>query len=240
MEVLQFKISGFMAHFRKVFSNSTSLSYFFPPRTTVVGMLAAALGRDRDSYYEEFSKLEIAVIPRVPLRKLVFGEDYLDTDAVNEEALRGLKDRVPTTKEFVFSERGLTYEIWITNGAEFEKALRSPSYPLSLGPANLLAWIHDIKVEECQDFDDLSELNKGNEVSDRDGVEVVGVVPMEGIEMRPVLGQKVAIEELVPREFDRDRHSGPLKNYYLELGGKAVRVKGKAKGVKCSEIALFL
>jgi CRISPR-associated protein, Cas5h family len=69
-----------MAHFRKVYSNSTSLSYYFPPRTTVLGIVAAALGLPRDSYYDKLNQLNVGVSAVTPLRKLTVGEDILDTD----------------------------------------------------------------------------------------------------------------------------------------------------------------
>ncbi|BCS93388.1 CRISPR-associated protein Cas5 [Metallosphaera javensis (ex Sakai et al. 2022)] len=227
MEVLRFRISGYMAHFRKVYSNSTSLTYFFPPRTTVMGLLAGAMGRDRDSYYEDFSDLKIAVIPRTQLRKLVFAESYLDTDSLSADKFRGIGNRVPTTREFVVGDQGLTYEVWVAEGKEFERALRYPVYPPSLGPANLLAWVHDVRVEECTPVQEISG-------------EVVGVVRANLVDVTPESGQKVVVEELVPREFDGERHSGPLVNYYLEVRGRPIRVKGKAEGVRCGETAVFM
>lgn len=44
-----------MAHFRNIETNSSSLSYSFPPPTTIRGMIAAILGLERESYFETFS-----------------------------------------------------------------------------------------------------------------------------------------------------------------------------------------
>ena len=55
MEILAFNIRGKFAHFRKFYSNSSALSYFIPPRTTIIGLIAGMLGLERDSYYEDFS-----------------------------------------------------------------------------------------------------------------------------------------------------------------------------------------
>ena len=56
MEVLIFDLSGKMAHFRKYYTNSSSLTYYFPPRTVIIGLIAGLIGKERDSYYEIFSK----------------------------------------------------------------------------------------------------------------------------------------------------------------------------------------
>jgi len=38
------------------------------------------------------------------------------------------------------------------------------------------------------------------------------------------------LEERVPRLFDGGRRSGVLENYYLEMGGRPIRVRGEAEG----------
>ena len=59
MEVLCFKISGKLAHFRKYYANNTAFSFTIPPRTTLMGIVAAAMGLERDSYYELLSSENI-------------------------------------------------------------------------------------------------------------------------------------------------------------------------------------
>lgn len=64
--MLTFEISGRFAHFRKFYTNSSSLSYLVPPRTAIIGLLASVLGRERDGYYEEFAldniKISVAIL----------------------------------------------------------------------------------------------------------------------------------------------------------------------------------
>jgi CRISPR-associated protein Cas5h len=55
MEIISFDVGGKMAHFRKYYANNTALSYTVPPRTTLMGLLAAILGRGRDTYYKEMA-----------------------------------------------------------------------------------------------------------------------------------------------------------------------------------------
>ena len=62
-QVLELKLSGKFAHFRKFYTNASSLTYTIPPRTTVCGLLASMLQIPRDNYYDLMSsdKLGIAV-----------------------------------------------------------------------------------------------------------------------------------------------------------------------------------
>ena len=63
-KIIMFKLSGKYAHFRKFYTNSSSLSYLIPPRTVIAGMLASILKIPRDEYYEIFDseKIKISVI----------------------------------------------------------------------------------------------------------------------------------------------------------------------------------
>ncbi len=66
MKITVFDLYGKFAHFRKFYTNSSSLTYLIPPRTTIEGIIAALLGYERDSYYDVLSvdKLNIAVKKR--------------------------------------------------------------------------------------------------------------------------------------------------------------------------------
>lgn len=61
MKFLVFDLKGKFAHFRKFYTNSSSLSYLVPPRTVIEGMVAAILGFERDSYYDMFSAENLLV-----------------------------------------------------------------------------------------------------------------------------------------------------------------------------------
>ncbi len=68
-----FDLTGAFAMFRKFYTNSSSLSYPFPPRTTIAGLIAGLLGYERDSYSEDLGpeQCDIAVSVRVPVRRVM-------------------------------------------------------------------------------------------------------------------------------------------------------------------------
>ncbi|BCU68007.1 hypothetical protein HS7_14440 [Sulfolobales archaeon HS-7] len=225
MKVLRAVIKGKMAHFRKVYSNSTSLSYYFPPRTTVLGIIAAALGKERDSYYSEFNVYNVGVATLTPLRKLVTAEDILDTDELNTTKFRGFSNRVPTTKEIVIASRGdfLSYEIFINPlNQELEKSMREPVYPLSLGPANMLAWVDEVEEVDCD------ELPSGS-------AEVVGAVPAE-VKVKFSSKVQISLEDTVPRDFSSGRVPGRARNYYFSVNGSPYEIEYNSplNGVMCN------
>ncbi|MFQ6061523.1 MAG: CRISPR-associated protein Cas5, partial [Thermoplasmata archaeon] len=81
VSMLIFDIRGRMAHFRKFYTNSSSLSYDFPPRTVICGLIAGILGMPKDSYYEDFSlnRCRIGVAIGSPLRKIVQTVNFIRT-----------------------------------------------------------------------------------------------------------------------------------------------------------------
>jgi CRISPR-associated protein Cas5h len=77
-KVIVFDLIGPNAHFRNVQTNSSSLSYFFPPPTTISGLIAGIIGLQRDSYYELFSPNQtfIGIEVLTPLRKELHTINY--------------------------------------------------------------------------------------------------------------------------------------------------------------------
>lgn len=78
--LIQFGLAGPMAHFKKYYSNKSSLTYAVPPRTVVAGIIASMLEWSRDTYYEvlgpENCKLGVGLNCRT--RKLVQCMNYLE------------------------------------------------------------------------------------------------------------------------------------------------------------------
>ncbi|MFY9447326.1 MAG: CRISPR-associated protein Cas5 [Dethiobacteria bacterium] len=77
--VAVFDLTGPMAHFRKYYTNSSSLTYGFPPRTVLMGIVAAILGMERDSYYGILDRGRFGVAVKVPGRRLMQTVNYTRT-----------------------------------------------------------------------------------------------------------------------------------------------------------------
>ena len=81
LKILKFRIYGKFAHFKKFYTNSSSLSYLVPPRTVITGMLASVMEYARDSYYQLFSpekiKISVAVSTGTDITKQMQSMNYL-------------------------------------------------------------------------------------------------------------------------------------------------------------------
>jgi CRISPR-associated protein Cas5h len=165
MEIISFKVKGKLAHFRKYYANNTAFSFTIPPRTTLMGMVAAIMGWPKDSYYEILSSENIRFGVRVmsPLKKSFHRLNFLSIKSVGDLAknwssdFRGEQGRVQTPFEVVsgwnIGQNEVVYQIFIScreNGqntfSELRKHLisKTPVYNISLGTANFTASIFDV------------------------------------------------------------------------------------------------
>ncbi|MEX1211958.1 MAG: CRISPR-associated protein Cas5 [Balneolaceae bacterium] len=122
MEVLTFHIKGKFAHFRKFHGNNTAMSYSIPPRTTIIGILAAVLGEEKDTYYQKFRTENLLVGVRVleNVKKTFHRLNYLKITSRSD--FTGQSGRIQTPFEIVTAhdlKRDLIcYKIYLAAGKD--------------------------------------------------------------------------------------------------------------------------
>ena len=92
---LSFTVRAGWAHFRRIEANRTKMTYRLPPRTTIAGMLAAAVGYDRDSYYDLYGKdvsaIAVSIHPDHRIRTVSLPKLAVDTrDDVAQNGVQAL------------------------------------------------------------------------------------------------------------------------------------------------------
>lgn len=233
MKILSFYLRGKMAHFRKFYSNSSALSYFIPPRTTIVGIVAGLLGYERDSYYEKFSldRCHIAIASCEPIKKNMQKMNYLMIESLND--LNGSQEyHSQTPVELVIPQdirKGyVNYKVWFHH--EDEKIMTSletllknndPCYTslgscMSLGSAFNLGWIQYDGVFVAQAVINTSEQ------------EILSAIPVDIIKELKISSfgsnkYKIIKEEL-PLEFDVNRciTDRGLKEIIINIDGESI------------------
>lgn len=150
-KVLIFDLMGPLAHFRKFYTNSSSLTYSFPPRTVVSGLIAGMLGYQRDSYYEKLGlencKIGVSVQKRV--RKLMETVNYISTkDFSFKKILKGEIERTQVPLEILMpvDSKTLRFRIFFWNKNEeiysdLKRRLKEKAfvYPPYLGLTEFIA-----------------------------------------------------------------------------------------------------
>lgn len=167
MEILSFKISGKMAHFRKYYANNTAFSFSIPPRTTLMGIIAAAMGWPKDSYYEDLSSENIQFGIRVlnPLKKSFHRLNLLSIKSSGDMAknwssdFRGEGGRIQTPFEVVtawdLAKGDVAYQVFIKANDKGKPIFESIKthllkkelvYNITLGTANFTAKLSHIEI----------------------------------------------------------------------------------------------
>ncbi len=159
LPVVAFDLVGPMAHFRKFYTNSSSLSYHVPPRTVLMGVVAALLGWRRNKYYERLALEQAAfgISLRMSVRTIIQTVNFLATD---DGDWHGVKSRTQIPVELVLPKDPdhravLRYRIFFMHrdpGITREVAERARvgryAYPLFLGTAFCPAWVENARLYE--------------------------------------------------------------------------------------------
>ncbi|MGI6414014.1 MAG: CRISPR-associated protein Cas5 [Syntrophomonadaceae bacterium] len=214
MDVLAFHLCGKMAHFRKYYSNSSALSYWVPPRTTIIGILAGLLGMERDSYYESFSleECQIGLALCSPLKKTMQKMNLLMVKSSND--LNGSADyHSQTATEFVIPwdlvNGFLDYKVWVHHenkaihnallkilSPKNEHYYQSKGIALALGSAQNLGWIETEQIYHGEPLRDAEEK-----------LHISSIVAAKDLTHLEVATDRTYnyLREDLPLEFDRER-----------------------------------
>jgi len=157
--VVAFDLVGSMAHFRKFYTNSSSLSYHVPPRTVLMGVIAALMGWPRDGYYERLGmeQAAIGVSLRAPVRTIVQTVNLLQTKV---EDWHGATVRTQIPTEWVlprgWPEAVLRYRVFfmhrdhgITRALAERLSMGRYTFSLFLGVASCPAWVENPRFYEA-------------------------------------------------------------------------------------------
>jgi len=232
--VLIFDISGPMAHFRKYYTNSSSLSYAFPPRTVITGMVAGFLGWERDSYYSILAPehCSVAVKLQTGFRKIFQTVNYLFVKSLSD--LNGSSGHTQIPVEFVvpaLGEKEISYRVYFTHQdqkimEELAKVLANKkfAYPPYLGLSELIATVEPVALEGVT----IDAIPPG------EAVEVCTPVNTALLEKNGILFEvpdsEVAlqyIKERMPLSFLPGRRPGGVADFIFEKNRRLIRAKLK-------------
>lgn len=102
-KVIVFDIWGDYAHFRKIYTTTSPLTYSFPPRTALAGLISAIIGIDKNEYLYYFSKDKAFIALKIisPIKKVRIGENLVDTKPNNSIKMHLIKNRTQIRYELV-------------------------------------------------------------------------------------------------------------------------------------------
>lgn len=231
MDLLILKVKGKFAHFRKFYTNSSSLSYSVPPRTTIIGLIAAVLGYERDSYYEIFSKdkFNVSIKKDSRIRKIMQSVNYIK--ATSPKNIFQPKDHTQIPVEILTGDDGVEYTIYVSctdknlmDKLEYRVKNNRYVYSPYLGAAPF-----NCSFQFCSRLDIQPE--KGNElIRISTPVNLKYIVP-GSIDIFENDNLKL-LKERMPVEFLKGRELGNMASYIYDENGHSLKLKLNTEFIK--------
>lgn len=224
MPVCLFTVRGAFAHWRKWFTTTSALTYSFPPRTSVIGMVGAILGIARSELAKRFpaDATRIAVCPLRPIVKDRLPEKWRQGPPILDKGRFRPAKMIESFQENLEVIRRPCYRVvfWHRDESlmrEFKERLQQKRwvYPPCMGIMGFLAdvewegedWAEEISVERA---------------------DICSVLPLDEATARVIdLSESEAIlrEERVPNEVFPDRTFRYLYLAYLSRDAKPLKVR---------------
>ena len=227
-KVIIFDIMGRNAHFRKFYTNSSSLSYLVPPRTVIAGLIAGLLGLpserftndEKEIYYEKLNseKCFIAVSLKTQIRKMMQTVNYCFTKTQNKEISFSKHSQIPLEILTAQNKKELRYRIYFSfNKKEDEKRILNRIeqiknnrfvYPPYLGLSEFLASINLIDQGIISSVEQPEELHS--------------ICKLDYIKDFNVENEVKYLTERMPTGFTNKRNPLSPADYLIEVNGKPI------------------
>lgn len=218
-KLLAFNIWGDYAYFRRGYTSTSTITFPFPSRTTISGLIAGMLGLEKDSYHDIFnennSKLGLRILN--PIKKININLNYINTKEgfllsdiksnprvqVQAEFLKDVKYRI-----YVSLDDKQVMEELFTNLNE-HKSVFTPCLGISECIANF-----DLA------YDDIFKLQKLND----DDVDINSVILKNTGDLIIESGKKYGIVKS-PGFMNSERVVSKFLEYYYEENGNTIKLK---------------
>jgi CRISPR-associated protein Cas5h len=228
---LIFDIWGDYAHFKKYYTTSSPLTFSIPPRTVIIGLISAIIGKGKEEYLSVMTKdkAEIAIRVTNPIKKIRIAQNLINTkDSYWTPVKKGtheprtqirfeyLKD--PGFRIYFCHSDDVIYNLLKMN-LESHKTVYTPY----LGISELIA-----------DFVFVSEPEVSERINNKEFTDINTVVPLDTV-IKPDLlqGGKKYFKERIPVEMLPGRVVTEYREVLYEVEGKTIRAKVK-DGIKLS------
>jgi len=234
LKVLVFDLESDYAHFRKFYTTSSPLTFPFPPRTALQGIVGAILGYSKDEYMEKLRNTYLSISLNKPVKKMRIPLNLVNTKdapAVGIDKLRayflGLrkgKFHEPHTQIRLEVLKDVSYRVYLFHpdcevmGVLFEffktqKCIYTPYLGIAsfISDTRLVGEYEALIVRENEEPVEISSPIKLEESLPK------GFLTFEE--------GKVYFRERMPIQLKNDRTPEAYGTYLFEPNGKSIKVK---------------
>lgn len=233
-KLIAFDIWGDYAYYRRGYTSTSTITYPFPSRTSIAGLISGIIGLQKDSYHDIFSQDNSKIGLRIlnPIKKMNINLNYINTK--EGFLLSDIKSnpRVQVQAEFL---KDVKYRIYVS--LDDNKLMEELYYNLSehksiytpcLGISECLA---DFKLA----YEDIFDLNK----QEGHDIEINSVVLKNTFDIVIEPGKKYGIVKS-PGFMNSERVVSKFLEYYYEENGNTIKIKnGNFYSIGDEKIALY-
>lgn len=218
-KLLAFDIWGDYGYFRRGYTSTSTITFPFPSRTTISGLISGILGLEKDSYHEIFNEDNSKIGLRIlnPIKKININLNYINTKEGFLLSDINSNPRVQVQAEFL---KDVKYRIYVSlnNNSLMEELYCNLSEHKSvftpcLGISECIA---DFKLA----YDDLFDLN----ISHENDVKIDSVILKNKFDLIIEPEKKYGIVKS-PGFMNSDRIVSKFLEYYYEENGNSIKVK---------------
>jgi len=235
MRVCVFQIKGLYGHWRKWFTTTSPLTYSFPPRTSIIGLIGAIVGVAREDIPSVFpcARTQIAICPTKPILKDRMPENWRQSPVsfrkgkLDKSSVEKFAEGFQSNLEII---RNPSYRIVFGYHGEgsfamedFIQRLKQKRWTFQpyLG---IMGFLADIQFESVDEAIEQRE----------NQVELHSVLPLSK-EMEPLVdiseSNVYTREERIPIEVLPARQFLYLNVAYIESNGKPLIIKARSKPI---------
>ena len=141
-KILVFRLWGDYGHFKKYYTTTSPLTFEFPPPVTVIGIISAIIGLDKDRYLDSFTdpeKYRIAIGLEAPVNKVRWTQNLIDTKKHFWKINNRTQIRTEFLKKPMFKIYFSHQDASIYNQLKENLQNHRSHYSVSLGLSELLA-----------------------------------------------------------------------------------------------------
>lgn len=190
-KVLVFDLWGDLAHFKKPYTTTSPLSFAFPPRPTLAGIISAIIGLGKNEYADSFMKRDANIGLRIlrPVKKIHISQNLIDTKTAKR--FSRIKQRTQIRIEYIKDPKYRVYfqhtDTWLFERVRNLLETHECVYTVSLGLSELLAdfqYIGEFELEKKANEEPVSihslVLDKETEIEFEEGKEYFSAnIPLE-------------------------------------------------------------
>ncbi len=148
MDIVGFRVSSELAMFRRWYTTTSSVSYYFPPPTSVAGMIGAIMGISKEDLWKKFEG-SISIVIENPVKVIQQGVNYTNTKGGKTSSfrIRVLHHYLYNPSYLIFYKGPLSSKL-----LDFMQK-KETKYPVYLGHAYNLATVEPINIEKTYELE---------------------------------------------------------------------------------------